>query len=290
MKRRLFALAVAAVVASAESAPAIDLPGLGWFKKRQEKKEPEKKEPTQAADKQHVSTLESDRDEGRRKAAASALRGADPKTNFDAVAALSNALLKDPSPEVRATAAESLGAFRVVYQQAVTALEKAEDDDPDKGVRAAAKSALLQYSLAGYKQATTAKSQSAEPPLAKPAAKPATVTAAKPTTPEVPFRSITQGPGTTAPFAQSSEPPLARPAAKSEPKLLPAAIPAAKPTVAPPPGVPQRMPANVPQRMPSEATPKTDPPKTDSSPLPLPTVPSLPQAKQVPTVMPPPSK
>jgi hypothetical protein len=283
MKRRLFALAVAAVAAAASPAPAFDL-GLGLFKKRTEKKDPPKQDPT--VDKQLISVLEADRDEARRKAAAAGLRSADPKANFEAVAALAAAVLKDPSPDVRTTAAESLGGFKVAYQQAVTALERAESEDPDKGVRAAAKTALAQYALIGYKPSAPAAAQSAEPPLAKPTAKPTTpsrpttVTAAKPTTPGVPFRTITQGPGGTAPFPQSAEPPLARSAVKVEPKPQP---PVATPTVAPPPGVPQRMPAAV------LDTPKADPPKAEApSPLPLPNVPTLPGSKPVPTLMPPP--
>jgi hypothetical protein len=304
MKRLFFALAIAAVFASAGSAPAIDL-GFGLFKKRAEKKEATKGEVV--ADKLLIVTLETDRDEARRKAAAAALKSSDPKPNFDAVAALSNAVLKDPSPDVRATAAEALGGFRVVYQQAVTALEKAEADDPDKGVRAAAKAALWQYSLSGYKpSAVVAKSQSAEPPFAKPAAKPTTptvVVAAKPSVSEVPFRAITQGPGTAPPFAPSDEPPLAKPAAKPAPKPQPPAIPVSSEPKSLPVSVP-----SVPMRMPSTLDePKADPPKTEvpkaelpavslptvaapSSPLPLPSVPAvptLPPNKPVPTVQPP---
>lgn len=292
MKRRLFALATFAAVGLAAPAPAIDLP-FGLFKKRQEKKE--QKAEQVSADKQQVNTLETDRDEGKRKAAAAALKTADTKANFDAVTALAGAVLKDPSPDVRATAAESLGGMKIVYQQAVTALEKAEADDPDKGVRAAAKSALWQYSLSGYKPSNSvAKGQSAEPPLAKPVSKPAMPiptpphTASKLTTPETPFRSITQGPGSTAPFAATEEPPLAKPVSKPEPKPQPTATP----TVAPPPGVPQRMPAAVPQQMPKtvESLKTVESPKAELSvvhPLPLPTVPSLPVSKPVPTVQPP---
>jgi hypothetical protein len=194
---------------------------------------------------------------------------------------------------VRATAAESLGSYKLIYQQAASALEKAETDDPDKAVRAAAKAARWQYGLNGYKPAaSTAKGQSAEPPLAKPGAKPVSPgTAAKPAPPEVPFRTITQGPTSTAPLpAPTAEPPLAKTAAKPEPKPLPT-------SVAPPaPSVPQRMPATVPQQMPSKVEPPqaTLPvpplPTEKKSPLPLPgvpTVPGLPQPASVPTVQPP---
>jgi hypothetical protein len=290
MKRRLFALAALAAVGLAAPAPAIDLP-FGLFKKRQEKKE--QKAEQASADKLQVSTLESDRDEGKRKAAAAALKNADPKANFDAVTALAGAVLKDPSPDVRATAAESLGGLKIMYQQAVTALEKAEADDPDKGVRAAAKAALWQYSLGGYKPSNTAKGQSAEPPLARPASKPAMPiptphTAAKTGTADTPFRSITQGPGSSAPFAATAEPPLAKPVSKPDPKPQPTATP----TVAPPPGVPQRMPAAVPQQMPKtvESLKTVESPKAELpvvNPLPLPTVPGLPVSKPVPTVQPP---
>ena len=293
MKRRLFAVAVAAVFTSAGSAPAIDL-GFGLFKKRQEKKEAAKVEAP--AERQHIATLETDRDEAKRKAAAAALKSADPKPNFDAVAALSSAVLRDPSPDVRATAADSLAAYKVVYQQAVTALEKAETDDPDKLVRATAKAALWQYSLSGYKPSTTAsRSQSAEPPLARPAAKPTTptvVVAAKPTTADAGFRAITQGPGTATPFEQSAEPPLAKPVSKptTQPKSPPEATPVSVPKVL----IPQRMPSAV--ETPQAELPKAELPASSlpsvnvSSPLPLPsvpTIPGLPQPKPVPTVQPP---
>lgn len=294
MKRRLFALA--ALTLFAGSAPAIDL-GFGLFKKRAEKKEAAKEV---SADKQNIATLESDRDEAKRKAAAAALRSSDPKPNFDAVAALSRAATSDPSPDVRATAAESLASFKVVYQQAVTALEKAEADDPNADVRAAAKAALKQYALSGYKPTTSvAKLQSNEPPLAKPPmkfeTKPAVVVAAKPTVPSVPdaqFRTITQGPGTVAPFTQSQEPPLARPAAKTPPP----ATPVSNPTTAPQPLptlVPQRMPSTVEQpkaEQPKAELPKVELPTIAPPMLPLPSVPALPtlpQPKPVPTVQPP---
>ncbi len=283
MKRRLFAIAVAAVFASAATAPAIDL-GFGLFKKRAEKKEAAKEG---SADKQHIATLEADRDEAKRKAAAAALKSADPKPNFDAVAALSSAVLKDPSPDVRATAADSLAGFKVVYQQAVTALEKAEADDPDKAVRATAKAALWQYSLSGYKPSPQSSvAQSAEPPLARPTVKPTTtvVTVAKPSVSDAQFRAITQGPGTAAPFTPSSEPPLAKPVAKTEPKPQPEAKPVSTPLV------PQRMPSTV--EPPKAELPASSLPTltTPSLPLPLPSIPpllGLPQNKPVPTVQPP---
>ncbi len=286
MDRRIAALAAAAVISVAPTAPAFDL-GFGLFKKKTEKKT---EKPDAGADKVLVATVQTDLDEAKRKSAAEALRRHDPKANFDVVSSLVAAVQKDPSPDVRATAAESLGNFKVVYQQAATALEKAETDDPDKTVRAAAKTALTQYSLAGYKP-SGGKGQSAEPPLAKappktPPVSPGSTVVSKPTAPEPLFRPTTQGPtnsGLALP-AETDEPPLAKkPAAKPLPKPEPTRT---EPKVLP-----------IPQRMPSVIEPTVTPPKVelpapplptaDVSPLPLPTIPVLPPPPTVPTVKPP---
>lgn len=286
------ALAVASVAATASSAPAIDL-GLGLFKKKkppEAQPAPPKTDPTSRV-KQLVAIVQSDPDVDRRKAAVGELAGHDPRTSPEVVTALVGSLTKDPSPDIRAKAAETLGGYRTVYTSAAAALETAEAGDPDKGVRAAAKSALWQYGLNGYKaSAGNASNQTAEPPLAKlasrPSAAPPAVSAkASVSGTDAAFRPITQGPaGKAAPYRQSAEPPLAKPG-------TPISQPTPPATVAPPPGVPQRMPSRI-------DTP-VNPPKLDvpapaplasaepekKFPLPLPTVPSVPQ--QMPTVAPP---
>ena len=137
MKRFLTgALLAGSVAALAQPAFAIDL-GLGLFKRKtpSANNQPEPSLKT----KQLVATLQSDLDIGHRKSAAEELRNHDPKANADLIPTLASTLLKDPSPEVRILAAESLGAIKPVYATAAGALEKAESEDPDKSVRAAAK-------------------------------------------------------------------------------------------------------------------------------------------------------
>lgn len=302
MNHRLAAaLAAASVAATSSPAPAIDF-GLGLFKK---KKPPEAQPAAAKADpsariKQLVATVQSDPDVDRRKAAVGELAGHDPRTSPEVVTALVYSLQKDPSPDIRTKAAETLGGYRNVYTTAATALETAEASDPDRGVRAAAKSALWHYGLNGYKaSAGNASNQTAEPPLAKPASRPSSpstsVSAKAPVNgTDTTFRPITQGPaGKLTPFQQSAEPPLAR-------SGTPISQPSAPVTVTPPPGVPQRMPTQIdtpvnPPKLdvPVPALPdekKTvTPPKSDEPaskfPLPLPNVPTVPL--QMPTVAPP---
>lgn len=302
MNRRLAAaLAAASVAATTSPAPAIDL-GLGLFKK---KKPPEAQPAPSKADpssrvKQLIATVQSDPDVDRRKAAVGELAGHDPRTSPEVVTALVYSLQKDPSPDIRAKAAETLGGYRTVYTTAATALESAEAGDPDKAVRAAAKSALWQYGLNGYKvSAGNASTQTAEPPLAKlasrPSSPPPSVSAKTPVNgTDATFRPITQGPaGKATPFQQSAEPPLAK-------SGTPVSQPTPPVTVAPPPGVPQRMPTKIdtpvnPPKLdvPAASLPdekKTVAPPTSAEPekkfpLPLPSLPSVPQ--QMPTVAPP---
>lgn len=311
VSRRLLttALASAAVAVSASPAPAIDL-GLGLFKR----KTPTDQQPQKKADpalkvKQLVATLQADPDVEHRKAAAVELKVYDPRSHTDILTALTGTLQKDPSPDVRGLAAETIGTYRTVSQTAAAALESVEANDPDKSVRAAAKSALWQYGLNGYKAvAPTVSSQTAEPPLAKavPASKPNTTrarTVVPPTSTEVQFRPITQGPAKGGTFSQSEEPPLARP-------TIDAKVPVTAPTV---PGVPQRMPSKVDApivtspkpSIPTVPLPETktvEPPRSvpantvvtpvdpnPTLPIPLPSIPSVPQVMPTttPTVQPP---
>lgn len=291
MNRRLAAaLAAASVAATCSPAPAIDF-GLGLFKKKkppEAQPSPAKADPTSRV-KQLIATVQSDPDVDRRKAAVGELAGHDPRTSPEVVTALVGSLTKDPSPDIRAKAAETLGGYRSVYTTAAAALETAESGDPDKGVRAAAKSALWQYGLNGYKaSAGNASTQTAEPPLAKaparPTAPPPAVSAKTSVNgTDAAFRPITQGPaGKAAPYQQSAEPPLAKSGTTVSQPTPPT-------TVAPPPGVPQRMPSKIDTPL---NPPKLDVPAPPASaepekkfPLPLPNVPSVPQ--QMPTVAPP---
>lgn len=227
-------LAILFLVLAVQPAAAIDF-GLGnLFKKKP------KAEPPPSRVKQHVVALQTDPDEKKRLAAATELRGFDPRNNPDLVSALIAALQKDPSPAVRAEAATTLGKLKPVYQPAGLAMEAAQGSDPAAEVREALKSALWQYHLNGYRSAqANAAEQSAEPPLAKPRP---TVVASTPTEPT--FRPITGGMGKGSLYPQTSEPPLAKPAAPTTvlPTPMPAnAVPAPTviappvPTITPPP-------------------------------------------------------
>jgi hypothetical protein len=279
--RRSAALLVAFAFTAAH-APAIDL-GFGLFKRRKPNDQQPQAKPDPALKlKQTLATLQSDPDVDRRLAAAADLRAHDPRSHGEIVPTLVGSIQKDPSPDVRARAAETLGGYRSVSATAAAALETAEQTDPDKSVRAAAKSALWQYGLNGYKpSAPAATASTGEPPLAKPtslpkSAAPAVVKSSRPTVNEPPFRAITQGPaGTGTPFHQTAEPPLAR---SAERKPVPTTAPAT-PTVT----VPQRMPATV-EPPSSPSTPVRTvpantvlPPAAPSStvPLPLPVIPTV---------------
>jgi hypothetical protein len=308
MNRRLaVALAAASVAATTSSAPAIDF-GLGLFKK---KKPPEAQAAPAKADpstriKQLVATVQSDPDTDRRKAAVGELQGYDPRTSPEVLSALVGSLQKDPSPDIRAKAAETLGGFRTVYTSAAAALESAESSDPDRGVRAAAKSALWQYGLNGYKtSAGNASNQTAEPPLAKPVSRPTAPPSVSAKVPvngtDTAFRPITQGPaGKVTPYQQSAEPPLAKTGTPVSPPTSPV-------TAAPPPGVPQRMPTRIdtpvnppkldvpapslPDEKKTVTPPKSAEPPAANFPLPLPNVPTVPlQMPTTPPTVAPPGK
>ncbi len=292
MKRFLTGAILAGSVAGiAPPAFAIDL-GLGLFKRKtpNANTQPEPSLKT----KQLVATLQSDLDIARRKNAAEELRNHDPKANADLIPTLAGSLLKDPSPDVRILAAESLGAIKSVYATAGSALEKAESEDPDKSVRAAAKSALWQYGLNGYKPTpATPTSQTVEPPLAKTApvsSKPVASSGGKSASTTAKFQPISQGPvtGGTVSAPQSSEPPLARPKAANKPQ--PVSTTPAIPTVV----VPQKMPSKGESESVALPKPMIDAPPlpgtgVEKGPDPLP-LPSIPTVAPVPTVSVPPRK
>lgn len=116
-----------------------------------------------------VTTLRTDPDEKRRRAAVAELRDADPRAQADVIPALIERLQRDPAAHVRADAADALGDFRTVFPLAGAALEAAAEGDPAPVVRDVAKQALWEYHLLGYRSARGADGflgQTAEPPIA----------------------------------------------------------------------------------------------------------------------------
>jgi hypothetical protein len=259
MKRIRHILAAATLIATASPGYSIDL-GLGLFKK---KPADPATAPAKAADdkvKQLVTTLQSDMNVERRKAAAESIRSIDPRNSPDVIPALVGSLLKDPSPSVRSSAAETIGSMKSVYTTAAEALAHAEKNDPDSGVRAAAKAALWQYHLNGAKVAntvTTPLNQTPEPPLSKKPITPAVTNPMPSPIAQVPkesteFRPISQGIGKVQMFQPTPEPPLAKP------KAPPASVPDTKVSPMIPSTVPT-VPLLIPQE-PSGAPTITPPP------------------------------
>ncbi|MFO0797405.1 MAG: HEAT repeat domain-containing protein [Gemmataceae bacterium] len=142
-----------------------------------------------------VTTLRTDPDEKRRRAAVAELRDADPRAQADVIPALVATLQRDPAALVRADAADVLSSYRTVFPLAGSALEAAAETDPAPVVRDLAKQALWEYHLLGYRSARGADGflgQTAEPPVAAratprpPAAQVPTVVAVRVELPRVP--------------------------------------------------------------------------------------------------------
>jgi hypothetical protein len=134
-----------------------------------------------------VTTLRTDPDEKRRRAAVAELKDADPRAQGDVIPALVATLQRDPAAPVRADAAEVLGGYRTVFPLAGSALEAAAETDPSPAVRDVAKQVLWEYHLLGYRSSRGADGfhgQTAEPPVApRPVPRPAVVL--QPPTPAV---------------------------------------------------------------------------------------------------------
>jgi hypothetical protein len=192
--------------------------------------------------KQLLDTMRTDADERKRKAALAELRDADPRMHGDVMPAVVASLQRDPSPAVRAEAADTLRHYKVVLPVAGLALEAVAESDSSPLVRDAAKQALWEYHLGGYRSAKGTDGfagQTPEPPLAKPAVRVARGSAAvvvpasavkpaettlqdPPPLAPVPVVAAPQGMGegirtilsSTPPpvLNQTAEPPLARPA------------------------------------------------------------------------------
>jgi len=120
--------------------------------------------------------LRGDPNDGKREAAAEELRQYDPQANPEIVPVLIDAALRDPKPEVRGEAVQTLGKYRPVSQEVGMTLEQILANDSSTKVRWHARTALWQYQLSGYR---TAKGDgppiglptNQEPPLAEPAPK-----------------------------------------------------------------------------------------------------------------------
>lgn len=255
MLRTLASLAALILVSPVVEAGAGDLiPRLGIFRKKKDDAPTNDKDKAAKA-KQLLETLKSDTDAKKREAAAEDLRDYDPRAHLDLIPTLVNALKVDPSPEVRAEAAVSLGAIKLVQPTAGVALEQTYAQDPSEAVRKAAQAALWQYHLNGYRSAgaNPAQPQTAEPPLAKPREVTAKTVPAVPigtpgkTTP-VPVATVSKPKGGV--YQQTIEPPLAKSKASApqvpvlpevvtppQPSLNVPSLPAV-PTVPTVPGVP----------------------------------------------------
>lgn len=194
--------------------------GLGLFS-RKPKANPAEQVPTL------IMQLKTDKDEGKRAAAAEELRQFDAKAFPEIMTVLADALIKDASPAVRSEAASSIARLRPINQQAGFALEQASHNDPALRVRMAAKQALWQYHLVGYRSnrptdqaavnntpaaprygphisAKFPRGESPEPPLADAPQLPPVSLPKKPATqPVAPPRLLTPPAGKTSPKTPS---------------------------------------------------------------------------------------
>ena len=116
-----------------------------------------------------VMQLKTDKDEGKRQAAAEELRNFDPKAFTEIMTVLVDALTRDTAVGVRVEAASSIAKLRPINQQAGFALEQAASNDPSMRVRMAARQSLWQYHLVGYRSSKPAESDAKGPALTPPA-------------------------------------------------------------------------------------------------------------------------
>jgi len=202
---------------------ALTAPAQGGLFKRSSKPDPAVHVPAL------IQTLKTDKDERARASAASDLHEYDGKAFPEILPALMEALASDPSPSVRAEAAESIGKIRPISTQAGYALEQARDNDRSTVVKLTARTALMKYRILGVigGRPESAVMQTAEPPLAaglstKTLPSP---TILRPTPAPVPVSGPVMPPSTTpaappavppgseglAPRPQTGEPPLAEP-------------------------------------------------------------------------------
>ncbi len=183
-----------------------------------------------------IVTLKNSRDERARVAAAQALRTADPKQDATVIPTLMTSLQQDPSVSVRTKVAETIGLLKPISVEAGAILEQAVVGDPSEEVRKSAQAALWQYHVNGYRSsaANAAVPQTSEPPLAKPRTiapnppqraeltsriKPTPAPAAEITRPQPVARPISTGIGRGAIYPQTIEPPLAKPKEEIKPPM-----------------------------------------------------------------------
>lgn len=223
--------AALALLAAAPVDVHADFPRLGIFRKKAKENEesPQKS-------KQLLETLRNDTDEKKRQVAAAGMREFDPRSNPEVVPGLISALQRDPSPEVRSEAAQTLGQLKPISSSAGLALEQTFTADPSDQVRKSAQQALWSYHLSGYRPAGTAgaQSQTTEPPLAKPIGKSinSAISAALPSAIAPKNRKL------TAPIELPSKPTLpgtiaSKPAVSSPPAPAATSSPVPTPTPAP---------------------------------------------------------
>ena len=182
--------------------------------------------------------VKTDGDESKRAAAAQELRQYDPGQFPAIVPVLTDVLLTDKKPGVRAEAAQSLGKMRPISQQAGMALEQALTNDSSMRVRLQARSSLLQYHWSGYHNVKKDDlvPQTKEPPLAD-ANTPPVIGTSPPNSGRIaprpmPAARTTSGYRTTPP---ASFPPVPANPTGKEPPLAPstAPMPPARPVPVP---------------------------------------------------------
>ena len=268
LRRIVLVAAVAGLLVGERPAAAVDF-GLGLFKRRQAKADV-----PQSRAKQLVEILRTDPDEDKRIAAATELKGLDPRNNPEIIPGLMASLQKDPSPAVRIEAVKALGDLKPVSEPAGLAMEAARASDPDAKVVEAIRKSLFQYHLNGYRTPESGSPFATEtdtPGSKRPAVKPT-----------LGFQPIKNSIGKALPTLLTAEPPLAPPKPK-----FPAVPPA--PTVAPAPTLaPQDLPKGAPQPMPTtrpvealpvsrvKAVPTVPTVPVPTPPVPTPTVGGLP--------------
>lgn len=278
---RITMIALAVLVAWAPLAPArADFPRLNIFRKK-----PKEEAPQRA--KQLIDTLRTDPDAEKRKTAAEELRDHDPRNFTEIVPSLIGALQRDPSPEVRAVAADTIGRLKPVVQPAGVALEQTVVTDPVESVRKAAQKALWDYHLNGYRSAgaNLAHPETAEPPIARPrmqANRPAPVVLPAP----MPIPTATA----TAPVAPKPVQPGLRYTETAEPPLAPprpnAVVIPPKPTLQVPPMPKPEQVTPPPRSEEPKAKPAESAPASVPLPVPLPVPPAgagFPMAMPMPT-------
>jgi hypothetical protein len=234
-----------------------------------------KKEDPAVKPRQLAEVLRTDPDEKKRKAAADDLRDTDPKLVPEVLPVLVASLKQDPSAEVRATVADSIGKLKPVSPNAGVVLEAAAANDPNENVRKAAQNALWAYQANGYRpQNVAASTPTAEPPKAAPRRVPPAAATKQITSAAAPTAAplgIPTGVNRGPTFGETGEPPLAKsrtavkPPAPSIPvPSLPAETPRAVPPAGsiltplplpPAPSLPQVMPATKPGAAPTIPTP-----------------------------------